>query len=125
MTAFVPDRLGSSGQFYPYGEGKGGNNPANTWSFATYWRDYATGLDYANQRYFTGQFGRFMTPDPYQGTSSGPDDPSNPETWDRYAYVSGDPINFVDPDGLERMPVTDDEIEGDQPNDIPCPSSPW
>jgi len=26
------DRLGSAGDFYPWGEAKGGNNPADTWS---------------------------------------------------------------------------------------------
>jgi RHS repeat-associated protein len=100
-TAFAPDRLGSSGQFYPYGEGKGGNNPSDTWSFATYWTDSATSLDYANWRYFTGQFGRFMTPDPYRGSA----DPATPLSWNRYTYSLDDPINLYDPLGL-RPPVT-------------------
>jgi len=94
-TAFSPDRLGSSGQYYPYGEGKGGNSPADTWSFATYWRDSATGLDYANQRYSSNQFGRFMTPDPYRGSAQ----PQNPQSWNRYGYVLGDPVNSNDPTG--------------------------
>jgi RHS repeat-associated protein len=98
--AFSPDRLGSSGQFYPYGEGKGGNNPADTWSFGTYWTDSATGLDYANQRYFSSQFGRFMTPDPYLGSG----DPRNPESWDRYVYTLDDPVNIYDPLGLRPTP---------------------
>jgi RHS repeat-associated protein len=131
-NAFAIDRLGSSGQFYPYGEGKGGNNPADTWSFATYWTDSATGLDYASQRYFSGQFGRFMTP--YQAASGGSGNPNNPQTWDRYAYVSGDPANLVDPEGLALMPVvpqgpeplplanTVPQADGEQPNDSPCPS---
>jgi hypothetical protein len=37
--AFTPDRIGSAGQFYPWGEDKGGNSPQDTWSFATYWRN--------------------------------------------------------------------------------------
>jgi len=94
-TAFSPDRLGSSGQYYPYGEGKGGNNPADTWSFATYWRDSATGLDYADQRYSSNQFGRFMTPDPASSSAI----PSGPQSWNRYAYVLGDPINAYDSTG--------------------------
>jgi RHS repeat-associated protein len=95
-NAFATDRLGSSGQFYPYGEGKGGNNPADTWSFATYWTDSATGLDYANQRYFSGQFGRFITPDPYVRSA----EPNNPSSWNRYAYALDDPIDENDPLGL-------------------------
>jgi len=43
-----------------------------------------------------------MTPDPYQGTSGGPGDPNNPQTWNRYAYVVGDPVNWFDPQGLDN-----------------------
>src|SRR5260370_6059243 len=84
------DRLGSVGKFYPYGEGKGGTNPADTWSFATYWRDSSSNLDYADQRYYSNQFGRFMTPDPYKaGTGSG--NPMDPQSWNRYTYTRNDP----------------------------------
>ena len=86
--AFTPDALGSNGQFYAYGEIKGSNNPLDTWSFATYWRDSKTGLDYANNRYFTNQFGRFMSPDPYSGIQP---TPSDPQSWNLYAYTLGDP----------------------------------
>ena len=30
---------------------------------------------------------------------------SNPQTWNRYAYVAGDPVNFVDPGGMLMSPV--------------------
>jgi hypothetical protein len=40
--------------------------------------------------------GRFLSPDPYRA-SGGPGDPGS---WNRYAYVGGDPINFLDPEGL-------------------------
>ena len=58
------DQLGSAGTYYPWGEGKGTTNPQDTWSYATYWRDSATGLDYANNRYYSNVYGRCMTPDP-------------------------------------------------------------
>ena len=103
-TAFSPDQLGSSGQYYPYGEGKGGNNPADTWSFATYWRDSATGLDYADQRYSSNQVGRFMTADPYSGSA----EPGNPQSWNRYPYVMGDPLNAFDPEGTTYCFVNPD-----------------
>jgi RHS repeat-associated protein len=95
-TALGSDRLQSAGQYYPYGEGKGGNNPADAWSFATYWRDSATGLDYANERHYSNQYGRFMRPDPFGGSSNS----GNPQSWNSYAYVLGDPVNLNDPTGL-------------------------
>ncbi len=40
--------------------------------------------------------GRFNTVDPLASSAS----PSNPASWNRYAYVGGDPINHNDPRGL-------------------------
>jgi RHS repeat-associated protein len=55
-----------------------------------------SGLDYANNRYYSNAYGRFMTPDPYKG-NGGPQDPGS---WNRYAYTRGDPANRNDPSGL-------------------------
>jgi hypothetical protein len=40
---------------------------------------------------------RFNTPDPYKA-SGGPSDPSS---WNRYSYTRGDPVNRLDPQGLD------------------------
>ena len=40
-----------------------------------------------------------MSPDPYDGSY----DPSNPQTLNRYAYVQNQPLNSVDPSGLESL----------------------
>jgi RHS repeat-associated protein len=96
-TAWEADRLGSYGTYYPWGETKGSTNPADIWSFATYWRDSFTGLDYANQRYYSNVIGRFMTPDPYRGSAH----PGDPQSWNRYTYALGDPVNHNDPSGLD------------------------
>ena len=89
------DQLGSAGTYYPWGEAKGSTNPQDAWSYATYWRDSVSGLDYANQRYYSNTYGRFMTPDPIsRGTAGGPGDPNNPQSWNKYAYTLGDPVNF-------------------------------
>ena len=63
---------------------------------STYFRDSETGLDYAQNRYHRPGEGRFMTPDPYMGSAS----PADPGSWNRYAYVGGDPVNRIDPFGL-------------------------
>lgn len=93
------DRLGSNASvgnaFYPWGEGRG-LNPQDTWSFASYWRDSATQLDYANNRYYSNAYGRFMTPDPNWSSAVF----ASPQSWNRYSYVSGDPVNHNDPLGL-------------------------
>jgi RHS repeat-associated protein len=97
---FVQDRLGSSnGKFYPYGEARGAP-PVDTVGFATYTQDSATGLAYADQRYYASNFGRFMSPDPYNGSATAGD----PGSWNRYQYVNGDPVNHLDPNGLEGIP---------------------
>jgi RHS repeat-associated protein len=72
------DQLGSVGTYYPWGENKGGTNPQDNFSFATYWRDSATSLDYANNRYYSNAYGRFMTPDPYMSNSGGFSEVSQP-----------------------------------------------
>jgi RHS repeat-associated protein len=95
----VMDQLGSnvsSGTFFPWGEAKGGYNPQDTWNFATYWQDSASGLDYANNRYYSNAYGRFMTPDPSKSS-----DAKSPLTWNHYGYSYGDPVNNLDPSGLD------------------------
>jgi hypothetical protein len=49
-----------------------------------------------------------MTPDPYQGNSGGPGDVNNPQSWNRYAYAIGDPVNGNDPIGLFTEGTEDD-----------------
>jgi RHS repeat-associated protein len=68
--------------------------------FATYYRD-VNGLDYADQRYYWSAMGRFLTPDPYQASGG----PTDPQSWNRYAYVQGDPINYNDAAGLARAAI--------------------
>jgi RHS repeat-associated protein len=57
-------------------------------------------MDYADQRYYSWAGGRFATPDPACLAAV---DPANPSTWNRYSYVNGDPVNSVDPSGLDPI----------------------
>jgi RHS repeat-associated protein len=84
--------------------------------FATYTRDSATGMDYADRRYYASTSGRFSSPDPY--TASG--GPSDPQTWNRYSYTRGDPINYNDRHGL-YMAAADDIDEGDDEEEYDYP----
>ena len=60
-------------------------------------RDSATGLDYAMNRYYSSGWGRFGTPDPYRASGRR----SDPQSWNRYGYVVGDPVNLLDSSGLD------------------------
>jgi RHS repeat-associated protein len=92
------DRLGSIGKFYPYGQERPSATANDTEKFTGYFRDSATGLDYAVQRYHQPGMGRFMTTDP-AGKSIRAGDPGS---WNRYAYVGGDPTNHTDASGLNE-----------------------
>ncbi|HEV2837008.1 MAG TPA: RHS repeat-associated core domain-containing protein, partial [Pyrinomonadaceae bacterium] len=45
---------------------------------------------------YAGKWHRFTQPDPYDGAY----DLTDPQSFNRYAYVQNDPVNFVDPTGL-------------------------
>ncbi len=68
--------------------------------FTTYERSSLSGVDYAFNRFYDPQQGRFMQPDPIGAASS---DPSSPQSWNLYSYVGNDPVNFADPSGLAQM----------------------
>jgi RHS repeat-associated protein len=112
--SFTQDRLGSNGSYYPYGEARG-TVPQDDVGYATYTNDSATGLQYADQRYYASNFGRFMSPDPYQATATSPSAPSSPESWNRYAYVVLDPVNAIDPLGQDTWFIS---------NPLPGPPTP-
>jgi RHS repeat-associated protein len=58
-------------------------------------------------RRFRDHQGRWLSPDPYAGSL----DSTDPQSFNRYAYVGNDPINSRDPSGLckvadcEKMPI--------------------
>jgi RHS repeat-associated protein len=85
------------------------NVPNDRTKFATYHRD-ASGLDYADQRYYSPGTGRFMSSDPYLASGG----PSSPGSWNRFAYVEGDPVNRVDPKGLYWCSALDRNVESEE-----------
>jgi RHS repeat-associated protein len=65
--------------------------------FTSYDRSSATKLDYAVNRHYDAQQGRFTQVDPIGMRSVSL---SSPQTLNLYAYCTNDPINRTDPDGL-------------------------
>jgi RHS repeat-associated protein len=74
-------------------------------------RDIETGLDYSINRYYSYTQGRFTSVDPTLLSVQG----VNPQTWNRYAYVTNNPLRFIDPLGLWEL---DPEIERDKKGKI-------
>ena len=109
QTPVVTDRLGSvrayqangtwrTLSYFPFGEEKTPVTPDGAEKFGTYVRDSTLGSqDYAMQRYYSANLSRFYSPDPGGIATANPRDPS---TWNRYSYVSGDPVNSIDRHGL-------------------------
>jgi RHS repeat-associated protein len=64
--------------------------------FTSYDRGSTTGLDYAINRHYDPQQGRFTQVDPIGMDSASLVDP---QSFNMYAYCGNDPINRVDPDG--------------------------
>jgi RHS repeat-associated protein len=80
---------------YPFGEFWYSSSATTKWRFTSYERDSESGNDYAIFRYHSNRLGRFLTPDPLAGSVF------NPQSLNRYAYVVNDPVNLIDPLGLE------------------------
>ena len=89
---------GSGSKYYPWGEEQTATGGEMD-KFATYYRDGATGLDYAQNRYYSSNFGRFLSADPYVASAG----PANPQSWNRFAYVENDPVNWLDSTGLNKQ----------------------
>nr|WP_255551558.1 RHS repeat-associated core domain-containing protein [Granulicella sp. dw_53] len=95
----------SSDSYYPFGQA-GGPVPLTTpgignhYKFTGQERDSESGLDNFNARYHLSALGRFMSPDPYNGSF----DLSNPQSFNRYVYVNDRPLTSTDPTGLFILP---------------------
>jgi RHS repeat-associated protein len=89
---------GGGHTYYPYGV-EYSTSSGDTEKYATYTRDSLTGFDYAMNRYYFSQWGRFMSPDPSWGSAR----PGLPQSWNRYWYANGDPVNNSDPSGLDGV----------------------
>ena len=113
---FLSDHLGTTqmelsgggwpvwkGQFTPFGVELDSQYSFNPYRFTGQERDPETadttgnGLDYFNARYYSSTFGRFTSPDPYDGSMN----LSDPQSLNRYSYVGNHPLSSIDPSGLD------------------------
>ena len=121
--------------FAPYGEMYDSNVGGTTFeNFTGHLQDFGTSLYDTPARELHATQGRWISPDP-AGLASV--DPTNPQSWNPYAYVANNPLIFTDPTGLILDPQTpscneDASCDGGyshdplvcDPNDIFCASGP-
>jgi RHS repeat-associated protein len=84
----------------PFGDGQttsGSCVDASPMHFTGQERDSESGLDNFGARYYGSSMGRFMSPDPAGIFVA---DVSVPQSWNLYSYVQNNPLNAVDPFGL-------------------------
>jgi RHS repeat-associated protein len=112
-TFYHPDHLGSTigmtdqettkvwdRMYLPYGGTfTGTGTTENTHQYTAKELEAATGLYYYGARYHNPNIGRFMSPDPAGA------DPTDPQSWNRYAYVQNNPMKYVDPNGEQAVVV--------------------
>lgn len=100
LTSAAAQTLYSSAAYAPFGEQydvAGTSDP----SFTGQNSDTASTLyDFALREHSPSQ-GRWISPDP-AGLAAV--DPTNPQSWNRYAYVINNPLGLVDPLGLIALP---------------------
>ncbi len=107
-TYYIQDHLGSNrkvidgevqeNEFYAFGEEKlltGNFN--NNYKYTGKPLDDETGLYYYGARYYQPELGRFIQADVLRGSLV------DPLSLNRYAYVSNNPLKYVDPSGNQGM----------------------
>jgi len=79
----------------PYGETLS-SNTNDSYAFAGLYQDTEYDGDDAWYRNYSTEQSRWLTPDPYNGSY----DLNNPQSFNRYSYVNGNPLGYTDPSGL-------------------------
>jgi RHS repeat-associated protein len=84
-------------KFYPFGmDALTTASPETRLAFTGHERDTALALDYMKARYCSPSLGRFHSVDPVEG------EPAAPQSWNRFTYVSNNPMRLIDPQGLQE-----------------------
>jgi len=97
-TTYVDRTVAYDTGYAPYGENYAGSGGSSSdLDFTGQFQDTMSGLyDFLYREYDPVQ-GRWISPDPAGMAAV---DPSNPQSWNRYAYVLNNPLSHTDPLGL-------------------------
>ncbi len=87
----------------PYGAALSGGS--DRFVFTGQERDTEIGLDYFDARYYSPDLSIFVASDPIRG------DVYNPQRISTYAYVLNNPLNKIDPDGKDAIPIVRDIVD--------------
>jgi RHS repeat-associated protein len=79
----------------PYGQNMN-EQLSDAYTWAGLFQDTEYSGHAAWYRDYSGRAARWLTPDPYNGSY----DIYNPQSFNRYMYVNGNPLGYVDPSGL-------------------------
>ncbi len=80
-------------QYTPYGQVEGGDFSQQPFGYSTKRSDFASGLVYFGYRFYSPYQRRWLNRDPLQEQGG----------INLYAYVNGDPLGYVDPDGRNAI----------------------
>jgi RHS repeat-associated protein len=88
-------------EYAAYGRENFALNPNLSWdpAFTGQQYDIETGLYYYRARYYNPILGRFIQADTIV------QDPFDPQSWNRYAYVRNNPLKYVDPSGHFELDI--------------------
>jgi RHS repeat-associated protein len=94
-------------KYLPYGEVRSGGseNLTGRYTYTGQESDGETGLMYYGARYYSAEIGRFVQPD------SMLPDIYDPQQLNRYMYVRGNPLKYIDPSGHYAEIVVRDTLE--------------
>ncbi len=81
----------------PFGDNFAESGAQEKHHFTSYERDGEDGFDYAVNRHYTQSVGRFIQVDPYSGSAR----MDAPQSWNRYSYAHNEPVDQIDPLGLD------------------------
>jgi RHS repeat-associated protein len=120
ITSFAGRTNAYDSAYAPFGENYAGLGTPD-FDFTGQTQDTVQGaqqglFDFLYRKYSPAQ-GRWISPDP-AGVNAV--DPSHPQTWNRYTYVSNNPLSNVDPLGLDDSGDGSDSCSGDGLGDFTC-----